>query len=561
MTILSSGIPVILTGDSLPLPAGAATSAAQTTGNDSLSSIDGKLPALSNGAVPTELAVSSSDYQPGYGLQDAGGATPSTDPSGNLLVRSQTLTDEGTFRCNFANSSLSVALPSNTTLTNGQTAVTWALTATTDIHAGDYIKLDADAESAWVQIESVDSLSGGTLASAYAGTGGTGSASRALLRQFTGSGASISVASGQLTLTSGTTNSARTGVGRYVDYAPLIFRARLNLSARNSNQNFYAGLREDNTTPRWFARFNFDGTTNTVVKCETGRNPTGAPSANETQTTTITLPNGAVSTTLLEYRIELMTETVRFYVNDVLVATHTTVIPQQHDEMLGVAEWLNGTGASTANAVLDYITIKNHNKLEVSVFSNVDSIVAANAPMVDTGQYNVAGIITINTDLLIIDTAPYAAIVVQCISMGTTGVVTPAFTGDNGTTFNGGQLIPIAGGAIATTFNAAGYWVIPVVGPRMRLRLTTATTAGTTTIRTYGMSAMIPIMPTTIAVTSSGNLTCQGVAAHDAAVSGNPLRQAGRAVTANYTAVATGDTADFVATLAVTTEPPSTAAS
>jgi hypothetical protein len=38
----------------LPLPTGAATSAAQTTGNNSLSSIDGKLPAQSTGAVPVE---------------------------------------------------------------------------------------------------------------------------------------------------------------------------------------------------------------------------------------------------------------------------------------------------------------------------------------------------------------------------------------------------------------------------------------------------------------------------------------------------------------------------
>lgn len=37
---------------SLPLPAGAATSAAQAIGNTSLGSIDGKLPALSGGAVP-----------------------------------------------------------------------------------------------------------------------------------------------------------------------------------------------------------------------------------------------------------------------------------------------------------------------------------------------------------------------------------------------------------------------------------------------------------------------------------------------------------------------------
>ncbi len=41
-----------------------------------------------------------------------------------------------------------------------------------------------------------------------------------------------------------------------------------------------------------------------------------------------------------------------------------------------------------------------------------------------------------------------------------------------------------------------------------------------------------------------------GVAAHDAAISGNPIRVSGRALTSNYTAVSTGDTADLITTLA-----------
>lgn len=40
-----------------------------------------------------------------------------------------------------------------------------------------------------------------------------------------------------------------------------------------------------------------------------------------------------------------------------------------------------------------------------------------------------------------------------------------------------------------------------------------------------------------------------GDAAHDAAIAGNPVRIAGRAVTADYTSVATGDTADLITTL------------
>jgi hypothetical protein len=54
----------------------------------------------------------------------------------------------------------------------------------------------------------------------------------------------------------------------------------------------------------------------------------------------------------------------------------------------------------------------------------------------------------------------------------------------------------------------------------------------------------------TIATTNAGTFAVQaGQAAHDAAISGNPVRTAGRALSSDYTAVATGDTADFITDL------------
>lgn len=48
---------------------------------------------------------------------------------------------------------------------------------------------------------------------------------------------------------------------------------------------------------------------------------------------------------------------------------------------------------------------------------------------------------------------------------------------------------------------------------------------------------------------AAAHVVTVGMGAHDAAISGNPVRIAGRAVTENYTAVTTGDTADLVTTL------------
>jgi hypothetical protein len=52
------GNAVPVSAASLPLPSGAATSANQSTANASLSSIDGKLPALSSGRVPVDVGTS-----------------------------------------------------------------------------------------------------------------------------------------------------------------------------------------------------------------------------------------------------------------------------------------------------------------------------------------------------------------------------------------------------------------------------------------------------------------------------------------------------------------------
>lgn len=65
---------------------------------------------------------------------------------------------------------------------------------------------------------------------------------------------------------------------------------------------------------------------------------------------------------------------------------------------------------------------------------------------------------------------------------------------------------------------------------------------------TAGRGQVVAGQAVGVAVVSVPTTTIAGAAAHDAAVSGNPTRIAGRALTANYTAVASGDTADIITT-------------
>lgn len=465
--------------------------------------------------VPVVESVASATHQPGYDGPTAGQVL-SVDPAGNLLARAQVLTDEGTFRVNFANSSLAVAIGSptrsGTTFTGGSLG-----TAGLDLHVGDYVKYDADAEADWAQVIALDGNT--ATVEAYTGAATSGAASRALVKPFTGTGGSIAVASGQLTVGSGTTSGSRTGVRRAVDYAPLVFRARLSVSQRIANQVLFAGLQENGTfTPRWFARFRIDGTSATTVICETGRNPTGAPSASETEQTTVTIP-GSGTATLAEYRIELLTETVRFYVGGVLMAEQSRVIPAQHDEMIATCYWDNtGVPASNSNAIVDFITAKNHNKVEIGITSDAEHIGvrAAPAPVI---TYNVSGVITINTTLVLLDCSQYQGVSIHCHSIGTTGVITPQWSAD-GTNWTTATVTTVAG-ADATTLAAATNYRVPRAARYFRLQLTTATTAGTTLVHVQGLPfdihtrlATQPVSGTVTATVTSTRITPNAADGH-----------------------------------------------
>lgn len=429
------------------------------------------------------------------------------DPDGGLVTRATALTDEGTFRANFSNTSVAVSVGA-VTVSGATVTGTGFLSA--EVHKGDYFRVSGDAEAAWAQVESIDTNTQLTLVASYTGASSSGTGERALMQPVTGSGGSLAVATGQLTIGGGTTIAASTKVRRFVDYAPLVFRARASVSQRIVNQTIFIGLEEPAATSRFFARFALDGTVNTVVRCETGRNPTGAPSASETESSTVTLPNGGTSASLRDYRVEFLTEVVRYFIDGVLVASHSRVVPQQHDEMAAVVEILNGGSApaSNTNVVVDYVTVKNHNKLEVGILSEADQIVAVQPSMQAFAYGPQAGVITINTDLLVLDCAQLRSLSIHTVSLGTTGVITAAWSND-GTNWFTATLLTEAG-ATGTCTTGTLRWA-NVLARYFRLRLTTATTAGTTTLAVFGSQFANPPIVTTQPI--SGTVTVNALPA------------------------------------------------
>lgn len=160
-------------------------------------------------------------------------------------------------------------------------------------------------------------------------------------------------------------------------------------------------------------------------------------------------------------------------------------------------------------------------------------------------RYTRAGAIPVNTIIFDWDTEglDYPSLALHLTSLGTTGVITPEFS-SNEVDWSSGWVEPIIlANPASVSINAVGMYLIPRLARFIRLRLSTATTGGNTVLSvTESYSDLRAGTPTAA-------LAVAGPAAHDAAVSGNPVRLAGRAINANYTAVANGDVADLVTTL------------
>jgi len=180
--------------------------------------------------------------------------------------------------------------------------------------------------------------------------------------------------------------------------------------------------------------------------------------------------------------------------------------------------------------------------LPVAIASNQSALAVNSTPAAALlTTYNVAGVITINTVLATLDCSQYRSVSIQCTSMGTSGVVTPEWSNDNATWL--GATILTQAGATVTTFNAAGLWVAPVLARYLRLRLSTATTAGTTTLSIHqfddGRQFWLATQPVSGTVTSNiGTGTVAAVTAANLALPGIITDVASAALTTTTTTAA-----------------------
>lgn len=173
-------------------------------------------------------------------------------------------------------------------------------------------------------------------------------------------------------------------------------------------------------------------------------------------------------------------------------------------------------------------------------------------------SYTQAGVIAINTVLMTLDCAQHRSVSVQCVSMGTTGVVTPEWSNDNAAWLPATMFT--AAGASAVTFNAAGLWRFPVMARFLRLRLSTATTAGTTTLSVHRfgseMSPWLATQPVSGTVTATVGTSITGGTISPLTVAGASAEASAARTTSGNSAAAltnaSGSNAHFIVNVSAT---------
>lgn len=137
-------------------------------------------------------------------------------------------------------------------------------------------------------------------------------------------------------------------------------------------------------------------------------------------------------------------------------------------------------------------------------------------------KYTNAAIIPINTVIFDFDLQEVkgSGLALQISALGTTGVLTPEFSSDEVTWVSGWCESTVLGSVNQATITAVGLYSIPRLSRFIRLRMSTATTAGTTTLsltesctdfRTATASGST-VVSGTIAATQSGAFTVSKVA-------------------------------------------------
>jgi hypothetical protein len=350
----------------------------------------------STGKLQTSASLSGysySSYSPDPSSYATSNQTSITiDAVGRLESHATCTTDEGSFRDDFTGSALSTTLPGTLTFTNGSVIVTGVGTTFTDIPQYIFIKKSTDSDALYCEIDHIGNDSTIYLTTNYAGT--TASGVTAVVSNWfptTGTGGSIAVSNSVVSLNSGTTSGTTVNIFRGGDFLPYTCNMYLAISQRIANQTTKIGLMDAMAGTSIGAYIQFDGTTNTSVKFITQSSAAAA----DTQTTTVTLPGGALTSSFNTYKIDLSGNFANLLINGIVSATNTIHIPGPYDNLNLIGGITNTAAAASTTALqLDMLYFYNTDRVQIDDDFSGDPL---NVSITNSPSVTLSGTSTVRT--------------------------------------------------------------------------------------------------------------------------------------------------------------------
>ena len=272
------------------------------------------------------------------------------------------------------------------------------------------------------------------------------------------------------------------------------------------------------TTNKWTTKVS-TGTTTVVTGNLVMQSSTTASAYAGISTQASFLPDGlnflAEGMTMIVPNV-VQANTLRFWGWGAVPATPTVAVPTAN----GVGFELDGTGV--INAVIYQNSVKTNTVATNYTATNNLPFYTAIARRADRIDFYINSTLT-----------PVATVLIPALDVATLPGYMIAINAASAPAA-AAQLVCTAFGIGTTGCNTE--FISDPVNPQWRANVTKPSTAVAAT-----QSALAVALHPTSAL--------NGQSAHDAVVAGNPVRQAGRALTAAYTSVATGDTADLITTV------------
>ena len=292
------------------------------------------------------------------------------DWKGSLMARAAVLTDEISFRDDFADGGIDTALTGVLTFIDDVYVVGNSTSFTEEVTIGAYIKLDADASTTFTQVKDVVSDTLLILEENYQGTPDTGAASLAHWMYNSGTGGSIDDAATAVEITTGASAGGHAEIYKNGDYPPFSLMFVASMDQRVENQHAYMGMMDERImSAEKVAVIAFDGEDDTKVKLLTSHDSA------DPEETEITLPNGATSDELLVYKLEVHPTKVSLWISDIRVAEHYRHIPGPYDEMfVSCGAYNSGAVSGAGTLTVDVVYFENFNIVDTALSSSGDPL-------------------------------------------------------------------------------------------------------------------------------------------------------------------------------------------